>query len=257
MLFAARAHSLEDVKTLAQAGFELAEVDWLEPDRARAQMHELAALRDHTGIGYLAHGPKEGNPFTTAHHASLLGPQVDQLLDLAGELGIALYTQHLWLDARFVPPEILSPKIELLARWAERARRAGVTFCIENLSEHAAHFAPAIDRIPDLYVTLDLGHGQILPPVSPESPERTINACFELIEAYAAQEDRIRHVHLHDNYGGDRPRDDLHLPLGQGCVDFPGILHALQATGYDRALSFEIGLEHVVQAREWVQELLE
>ena len=104
MRFAARAHSLDDITFLAQAGFELAEIDWLEPDVARAQMGELAALRDRTGIGYLAHGPKEGNPFTTEHHGPVLGPKVDALIDLAGELGIPLYTQHLWLDARFVPP---------------------------------------------------------------------------------------------------------------------------------------------------------
>lgn len=43
MLFAARAHSLDDVVSLAQAGFELAEIDWLEPDRARgcARVQEM------------------------------------------------------------------------------------------------------------------------------------------------------------------------------------------------------------------------
>jgi sugar phosphate isomerase/epimerase len=252
MHFAARAHSLADVEFLAQAGFELAELDWLEPDLVRPQMGELAALRDRTGIGYLAHGPKEGNPFTTEHHGPVLGPQVDQLLDLAGELGIPLYTQHLWLDARFVPPEILAAKIELLGRWTARARQAGVTLCIENLSEHAAHLAPAFDRIPDLRMTLDLGHGQILAPTRSES---AVNACFELIEAYAQHRPRIRHVHLHDNHGGDRSRDDLHLPLGEGCIDFRGILGALHAAGYGGAFSFEIGLEHVERGRELVHEM--
>jgi sugar phosphate isomerase/epimerase len=255
MRFAARAHSLDDIAFLAQAGFDLAEIDWLEPDLVRPQMEELVTLRERTGIGYLAHGPKEGNPFTTAHHGPLLEPKVNQLLDLAGELGISLYTQHLWLDARFVPPEIRAAKIELLARWTERARQAGVTLCIENLSEHAAHFAPAFDQIPDLQMTLDLGHGQILPPAIQGDPATQINASFELIAAYAVHRPRIRHVHLHDNHGGDRSRDDLHLPLGEGCVDFYGILRALRAAGYEGAFSFEIGLEHVERGRAWVREL--
>jgi sugar phosphate isomerase/epimerase len=252
MIFAARAHSLADVVFLAEAGFQLAEVDWLEPERVRSQIDDLAALRANTGIGYLAHGPKEGNPFTTEHHAAVLGPKVDRLLDLAGELGIPLYTQHLWLDARFVPDRVRSAKIELLARWAARARRAGVTLCIENLSEHAAHFAPAFDQIPDLYLTLDLGHGQILAPTSPSAPQGVVNACYELVEAHVS---RLRHVHLHDNHGGERSRDDLHLPLGEGCVDFCGILRALRAAGYQAAFSFEVGLEHVDRGRALVREI--
>jgi sugar phosphate isomerase/epimerase len=212
-------------------------------------MDELAALRARTGIGCLAHGPKEGNPFTTAHHGPVLAPKVDRLLDLAGEAGIPLYTQHLWLDARFVPPEIFDAKLALLARWAERARQAGVTLCIENLSEHAAHFAPAFERIPDLWLTLDLGHGQILAPTQSGAP---VNASYELIEQHVS---RIRHVHLHDNQGGDSVRDDLHLPIGKGCVDFCGILSALRAAGYDGAFSFELGLEHVEQGRSLVREI--
>jgi sugar phosphate isomerase/epimerase len=252
MRFAARAHSLDHVRFLAQAGFEVAEIDWLEPDLARAQIGALTALRAQTGIAYLAHGPKEGNPFTTAHHGPVLGPQVEQLLDLAGELGISLYTQHLWLDARFVPRDILAAKVALLARWTERARHLGVALCIENLSEHAAHFAPAFEQIPDLRMTLDLGHGQILAPTRPGRPGTPINAAFELI---AHHSDRIRHVHLHDNHGGDRSRDDLHLPLGEGVVDLSGILRALRAAGYEGAFSFEVGLEHVESGRRLVREL--
>ena len=84
-----------------------------------------------------------------------------------------------------VPPEIVAAKVELLARWTERARQAGVTLCIENLSEHAAHFAPALDQVPGLQVTLDLGHGQILAPTqsgTPGDPPPAINASFELIQ---------------------------------------------------------------------------
>jgi sugar phosphate isomerase/epimerase len=246
MYLGARAYSLEDVEFLAEAGYDFAEIDWVEPEVVRAQVGELAILRDKYDIAYLAHGPKEGNPFATDHHATWLEPTVNQLLDLAGEMSIPLYTQHLWLDARFVSAEVLAAKVELLARWTERAARAGVTLCIENLSEHADHFAAAFGQVPDLGLTLDLGHGQILPP-----PD-TGNAAFELIARFAY---RIRHVHLHDNHGGDRSRDDLHLPIGAGTVDFSGILRALRATGYDGGFSFEVKLEHVARGREMVCEM--
>jgi sugar phosphate isomerase/epimerase len=248
MYLGARAYSLDDVEFLAEAGFDFAEFDWREPDLVRSQMDELAMLRSKYDIEYLAHGPKEGSPFTTDHHATWLEPTVNRLLDLAGELGIPLYTQHLWLDARFVSAEVLAAKVELLGRWAERAQQAGVTLCIENLSEHADHFAPAFAQVPDLGLTLDLGHGQIL------APEDTGNASFALISRFAG---RIRHVHLHDNHGGDRSKDDLHLPLGKGKVDFAGILGALRAAGYEGGFSLEVKLAHVEKSREVLWELWE
>jgi hypothetical protein len=106
-------------------------------------------------------------------------------------------------------------------------------------------------------MTLDLGHGQILPPTLASEPETQINASFELIAAYAKDKGRIRHVHLHDNHGGDHVRDDLHLPLGEGCVDFAGILSALRATGYDGAFSFEVALDAAVRGRDRVRAIWE
>ena len=244
MYLGARAYSLDDVRFLAKAGFGFAEIDWRDPDLVRPQLDELTTLRAGYDIAYLAHGPKEGNPFRTDHHAPWLEPTVNQLLDMAGEMGIPLYTQHLWLDARFVSAEVLAAKVKLLGRWAARAEQAGVTLCIENLSEHADHFAPAFARVPGLGLTLDLGHGQIL------APQDTGNASFALIARFAG---RIRHVHLHDNHGGDRSRDDLHLPLGAGSVDLAGILGALRATGYAGGFSLEVKLAHVEEGQEVVR----
>jgi sugar phosphate isomerase/epimerase len=170
---------------------------------------------------------------------------VAQLLDMAPALGITLYTQHLWLDPRFVAPEIIAGKLDLLEGWQERARRAGVTLCLENMSEQPSDFAPAFQRTWDLGMTLDVGHGQIL---------SRSNTSF----GFAAQfGDRIRHLHLHDNHGGGGVQDDLHLPIGQGCVDFAGILAALRAAGYRGGFSLEVGLEHVVAGREVLRRIWE
>lgn len=243
MHIGARAHSVAEVEFLAQAGFSFAEIDLRDPALVRQQQRELAALRDRYGIAYLAHGPNEGNPFDVGTIARVLGPAVCELLKMAAELGIGLYTQHLWLDARFVGAEVLAGKVDLLETWLDCAGRAGVDLCIENLSEHADHFAPAFERLPGLCLTLDLGHGQILSPC---------NAAFGLIARFP---DRVRHVHLHDNRGGDTVRDDLHLPIGQGCVDFSSILGALRAIGYDAGLCLEVGFEHVAEGREVIQGL--
>jgi sugar phosphate isomerase/epimerase len=234
---------LDDVVYLAEAGFDFAEVDWRDPHLVCPQLPALAALRDKYGIAYLAHGPNERDPFDVDEIAEVMGPTVCQLLDLAPELGITIYTQHLWLDPRFVRPEAIARKLDVLDVWVERARRAGVTLCIENLSEHADHFASAFRELPALRMTLDLGHGEIL-----SQP----NAAFGFVTRFPA---RIHHVHLHDNRGGNTVKDDLHLPIGGGSIDFPGILCALSRAGYDRGLSFEVRREYVESCRDAVREM--
>jgi sugar phosphate isomerase/epimerase len=140
MHFGARAHSLDEIEFLAQAGFEFAEIDWKDPCLLSTQLAELEALQGKCGIAYLAHGPNERNPFDVDEIIEVMGPTVCQLLDLAPDLGITLHTQHLWLDPRFMNAEAIARKLTLLETWMEHATRAGVTLCIENLSEHVDHF---------------------------------------------------------------------------------------------------------------------
>jgi sugar phosphate isomerase/epimerase len=50
----------------------------------------------------------------------------------------------------------------------------------------------------------------------------------------------IRHIHLHDNSGGQSQADDLHLPIGDGTVDFRAIMTSLMSAGYDGTLTLEV-----------------
>ncbi|MDY7039860.1 MAG: sugar phosphate isomerase/epimerase [Chloroflexota bacterium] len=245
MHFGARAHSLDEIEFLAEADFAFAEIDWKDPHFLTTQLAELAVLQDKYGITYLAHGPNERDPFGVDEIIEVMGPTVCQLLDLAPELGITIHTQHLWLDPRFMRTEDIARKLELLETWMDHANRAGVTLCIENLSEHADHFTLAFQRLPELCMTLDLGHGEIL-----SQP----NAAFGFITSFPG---RIRHVHLHDNHGGSDVKDDLHLPIGEGCIDFAAILRELRAADYDGMFSFEVKLDHVEQSRNTIREMWE
>jgi sugar phosphate isomerase/epimerase len=42
---------------------------------------------------------------------------------------------------------------------------------------------------------------------------------------------------MHDNHGG---RDDLHLPLGSGNMDFRRAIRALKKCGYDGTITLEV-----------------
>jgi sugar phosphate isomerase/epimerase len=114
----------------------------------------------------------------------------------------------------------------------EGAKRA-VQVCLENLSEGPDDLAPVIKGCPELGITADIGHGEILSDG---------NRALEIIQEWP---DRIKHVHAHDNRGGNRVKDDLHLPIGEGRIDFSPIFRALIDGGYRGTVTIEVSSEHL------------
>ena len=51
--------------------------------------------------------------------------------------------------------------------------------------------------------------------------------------------DRLKHVHMHDNKGGNQ---DLHMPLETGNIDFYDKVKALKECGYDGTITLEVSL---------------
>lgn len=111
---------------------------------------------------------------------------------------------------------------------------------LENLSEPWTDLDPAFTRVVDLGLTLDVGHAQLL---------TRCNTAPELIERFHS---RLRHLHLHDNHGGWRPADDLHLPPGRGVVPYPLIFRTLRQYGYEGTATLELAPDEWGPARAWV-----
>jgi len=63
-------------------------------------------------------------------------------------------------------------------------------------------------------------------------------------------------VHIHDNFGGSSPHDDLHLPVGDGIVNFAAIFRALSVLGYDRTMTIELKPREIEQCINRVKDLL-
>ncbi|MFG2148542.1 sugar phosphate isomerase/epimerase family protein [Streptomyces sp. NPDC048696] len=111
---------------------------------------------------------------------------------------------------------------ESLAPVLEAAERAGVPLAIEPEPGHLlatiADFHRLRDQLGDpepLGLTLDIGHCQCLEPASP-------------VECVRAVAPWLRHVQIEDMRRGVHE----HLPFGDGEIDFPPVLEALGATGY-------------------------
>lgn len=118
---------------------------------------------------------------------------------------------------------------DAVARTTEHAARRGVTLAVEAIAGHLFHGVEDYHRLArDLpgvafKVNFDPSHLEI----QGEDPSRVVN---ELA-------DRIVHVHLKDGRG--RYPDFSFPPLGQGTIDFAGLVEGLARAGYAGALSVE------------------
>jgi sugar phosphate isomerase/epimerase len=133
---------------------------------------------------------------------------------------------------------MVDKKIELMSDMVAVAKRLGIVLCLENLSETYKDFMPAFQSVPDLMMTLDIGHAQLL------TRENTsfgfIDHCFS----------HIAHLHVHDNRGGKSVKDDLHLPLGEGVVDYPGIFTLLKEKAYTSTITMEVKSPAMIKTRD-------
>lgn len=223
---------LSEIQWMGRMGFDFIDLT-LEPPAAYVRRLDLAAVRaalaDH-GLGIVGH---------TAYYLPLCSPfesvrraAVDELklcLEAFARLGARWMNLHPdrqapLHDRKFVIERNLQSIRELLMV----AQEHGVGLMIENLPGNfntARQVSELLDPIPELGLHLDIGHANLLVE---------LNCTDELLASYGK---RLRHVHLHDNKGGNA---DLHLPLGAGTLETEHYLRSLQAVGYDDTITLEV-----------------
>jgi sugar phosphate isomerase/epimerase len=238
------ARSPDDVIALYKLDLQFAEIAIAEPENFHLFQDEYRARSLETGLYYLCHGPREGDPNDRHSLETIYLPKLLRVLSMMSELEMRLLTLHLWLDPRFVQGETIVYKIGFLKRLTERAGSGGITVCLENLSENADHLTEVFAAVPALNLTLDLGHAELL------SKE---NTSFGFLEKCP---DRIQHIHLHDNHGGTSPDDDLHLPVGEGKIDFQKIFQRLHAVDYKGTMTLELRPNEIESCLGYVKRLV-
>jgi sugar phosphate isomerase/epimerase len=117
-----------------------------------------------------------------------------------------------------------------LARLVKEAERLNLTICLENMMPNSQSlvrpedFDDILHTYSSIQMTLDIGHAHI-------------NGRMQRILAFIDRfGDRIGHIHASDNFG----RNDDHLPIGAGAIDFPAVVKALRNIGYDDTITLEV-----------------
>ena len=132
----------------------------------------------------------------------------------------------------------------MLRKITEHAENLGIKVCLENMSERAGDLSAVFKKVPLLNMTLDLGHAQLL------SDE---NTSYGFIDKFP---EKIRHIHIHDNYGGNSPADDLHLPPGKGKINFQSIFMNLNKISFNGTMTLELKPFEVRECIDYVKMLI-
>jgi sugar phosphate isomerase/epimerase len=170
-------------------------------------------------------------------------PELYDSVDLAHYMGIGQLTIHLWIDSRFVSSVAIAEKLRILRELTNYANKKKVVIGLENLSEKAEDLEKAVLEAPDLRLTLDVGHGQLL---------SRVNRSFEILERLA---DFVVELHVHDNMGGSGPADDLHLPVGEGVIDFQTIIEKAVERGFQGDVVVEVGLDDLPESMNKIRSM--
>ena len=244
MFFGAPVRSLDDITRLRRTGFDFGEIAMANAG-ARRMWWESGLINGGLGKFFLmAHGPLEGDPNDAGSLWNRYVPNLLATVDTLNRMSIRSLNIHLLVDRRRVSNLVLAEKTRALKELVEHGRKNSVAINLENLSETAEDFEPVIGQVPDLGLTLDVGHANL---------GGSENKSIAIIEKFGKL---IRHVHLHDNRGGQSKDDDLHLPIGAGTVDFKAILTSLMSAGYDGTLTLEVKPELQADSRVRVGSLV-
>ncbi len=229
---------VKEIEELGRLGFDYVEISMDPPEafpgKLRKLREDIARVIGHYGMGMIAHMPTFVS--TADLSESIRRASVEETLaalEVASELGIEKAVLHPALVTglgKFVPEKARKHGLSSLKEILERARVLNITVCVENMFAKSGSFTTpgefraVFEEFPDLGITLDVGHASLA---------GGLNNALEFIHVLG---NRIHHVHANDNFG----KEDNHLPVGAGVIDFHRILSQLKRSGYDDTLTVEV-----------------
>jgi len=229
---------LREIEEFGQLGFDYVEVTMDPPEatpkKILAQKSSVRKVLARYEMGVVAHLPTF--VWTSDLSESLRRVSVEEnleALEAAAQLGVQKATLHPGYISglgKFVLPRAKQHGMDSIESILKKATSLNITLCIENLFPQAHflfsphEFQEVFEAFPELRLTLDVGHANL---------GGGKNKSSEFIHRYGH---RINHVHANDNFG----KEDNHLPIGAGIIDFQKILRELHQARYDETITLEV-----------------
>ncbi len=229
---------LREIEEIGELGFDYVEITMdppeATPQKILEQKSPIQQLLLRYQMGVVGHLPTF--LFTADLYESLRNVSLQetiQALEALAELKaerIVLHPGYITGLGKFVMDRAKRYAFESIDTILKKANRLGLTICLENMFpqsnflSHPQEFQEVFEKFPEIRLTLDIGHANI---------GGGKNRSSEFIQRYGY---RIGHVHANDNFG----KEDNHLPIGAGIIDFTKILKELKDIPYDETITLEV-----------------
>ncbi len=209
---------LQEIEEIGELGFDYVELTMDPPEAAPqkvlAQKKSILNLLNRYKMGITGHLPTfvwTSDLYDSLRKASL--QENFEALEASAELGIeklVLHPGYITGMGKFVIDKAKRYGLESIEAILKKANSLGMTLCIENMFPQANfltqphEFQEVFEIFPEIRLALDIGHANL-------GGDR--NRAIEFIQRYGY---RIGHIHANDNFG----KEDNHLPIGAGIIDF-------------------------------------
>lgn len=232
---------VKEIREFARLGFDYAEIGIEEPCGSpkilRSGKREiLAALKRNNmfAVGHTAYWVDFGSLHKNVRRGWI--DEGKEMIDVASQLRMG------YLNFHFFPGNSMGRKIPEGRRLYIRnfaaamkelcayAKRKNVTLMLENIPKGRRNpygiddFNWVIKSAPGLMVHLDVAHAFI------EGGNKRID---EYIRRFSS---KLAHIHMSDNNG----KEDEHIPLGKGKINFKRVAKSLKRINYDKTITFEV-----------------
>ena len=230
---------LKELEAIAGLGFDYLELA-MDPPQAHyrvinQQKDEILRALDRHKMGLVCHLPTfvSTADLTDSLRETSLN-EVLESLQVAADLRplkVVLHPSYIGGLSVLVLDQARHRAWRSLEAVVEKADQLGLCLCIENMFPRSnslvepEDFVPVFENFPSLKLTLDTGHAHM----QSKGSKRTLG----FIKRFGGL---IDHIHVNDNFG----KEDNHLPVGAGSVDFPKVIKSLKKIGYDKTITLEV-----------------
>ena len=230
---------LDEVKAIAELKFDYLELamdpPYCDSKNLKKNKREIQERLSQHNLELVCHLPTflSTADLTDGIRQASIDETLDSL-EVAAEMEpfkVVLHPSYMMGLGTFVPDLARVHAMESLEIIVEKAHALGLCLCLENMFPRTQwlinpeEFVDILAKFPTANLLLDVGHAHIDDPKGEK--------CLRFIEMFPG---RIGHVHVSDNFG----KEDQHLPIGAGIIDFSRVVKALKGIGYDDTITLEV-----------------
>jgi sugar phosphate isomerase/epimerase len=224
---------LKEIHRIAEDRFDFVDLTLEPPAAWLPDGKAVGSLISDLGLGVVGHTAwylPIASPFQELRKQAI--DLYKRSLDVFADAGATLVNVHPDQRVPLTPPQkVQSRNAEAIGEFVQAGRERGIRIMVENLDRMFSgveDLGPLLEAVPDAGFHLDVGHANL------RLGQGGRNRTSQLVAAFA---DRLVHVHVSDNKGGE---GDLHLPLGAGLIDWRSAIRTLKEAGYDGTVTLEV-----------------